>query len=1516
MIETTGEIKYTKSKTIVCDSSNGGDDDDSNNYLSLKYEKTLDLEKENDKSNTLNNKGKKCKNDEQNFSIKSNTTTESPKKDTYDDKMEGIINGGSKYFDLDSKMIKKTSQENSSHKGNRTSPQNTDIWEEKCNNICMGGKIDYDILSNDNMYSKNVISTKYYDNAEWSCTVRSADSNDANGCNNVSTKKYEESSMYRDDDDEEGKKRYEMSDSLGKVQRHNTFVEDYENVMMDKKEIFSKNLEHATKKNKIDRDGNNKGNNSGNNSDNSVKRDYKNGYANMNKEKKDYNNEVIFSKEDDNNILNNETSYTLYLHANKDSLTSSINCENNNSNITDKFKNETQNEEVNQSDDGKGESLMKYYEKFLSKKDSGFDEDGNDNLIDHLFQDKNKKCNSEDDSGFHSGIQKNEEKMKECNMNNKDFLYEVKEDLKGITSNQDIFNEMENVNDSTTECTSSVKDIPIFIGKHAGVYENRPNEKIENSVNSMNSGDFTTYKDVNSTEYKSFNSTKFFHGENEIKLTFNNSEYSTVVNNASMSVANNASMSVANNASMSVANNASMSVANNASMSVANNASMSVANNASMSVANNTSISAENEDEEKSAFEILLEVGAYNNRAGGSQYFPASHNINPHCGPLDPNNENGIERKYTVSEKRIERENEIGQSNIPINSHISSNKVNNDSRNYNPNKRDSFQEELFYKKKEIHSGKEGENMKEKNESTLRNSQILEYSKKENEESLEEYFKSTIPDNILRNIKYENPSNTFNDIANNTSHYDLTSALRINNPSNMFYASGRNREKGERKGGEMITPATSVGVSHMGLRSRGGGAAAAARRDAYHHTQGENVVDSREEVQMKRKQNNGNYNCASSGGNMGNMGSMGNSSYNSNNYGNYYNNEKDLGMVSRNTRMCNEPESNYASGKRYYLLPPKKCDAMKEQKNQVLMISKQKIKKIWNKFKGTPPKEQNLIPTFENEQNLFSNMDVLQGPRFLSQRHTQVSPQMGMQKNSQMNAKMNAHVNAQMNAHVNAQMNVHVNAQMNAHVNAQMNAHVNAQMNSHMNAHMNSHMNAHINTPMHSEIYGLSSPLLTNNQSNRALMSPFKDCINKPIQRGNNMIEKQIKAKCIFNWKLAQKSLLKMLHSAHNYYFNGVKYSDWQLTCIPTLGFSKSSNRVQQMCKAVIPSNDGKNKNEVKLFLKKVPIYIWVKQFNLMNEYDGEYVTDGENFVMEATSLAFLNDYHPGITPKLHKILYEPDSKQLNEYNNIPPKSMFNSLTLFNDILTERLKCNMSGNIVIVSEFFSEDILDFIDRRQKKLNMKINNNEKSYILYQCLKLLIRLHDAGLSHLDLTPENILISENYEMRLCDLSKSTPIYTYNLRHIKDTNRLYLFESCEPTIAKGAYMPPECWKIYWKYDTMKIKNPLKDLKNITDQEKRKQFYFDVSSADKFMLGVFFFWIWTNGNLWKCSDPLQDEDFFYFVKCDMNFDKFELTRKWPSELKNIIKQLLHAEHRKKLNLKDLSIHPWWSCKLQ
>ncbi|KYN93506.1 serine/threonine protein kinase, FIKK family, partial [Plasmodium reichenowi] len=125
------------------------------------------------------------------------------------------------------------------------------------------------------------------------------------------------------------------------------------------------------------------------------------------------------------------------------------------------------------------------------------------------------------------------------------------------------------------------------------------------------------------------------------------------------------------------------------------------------------------------------------------------------------------------------------------------------------------------------------------------------------------------------------------------------------------------------------------------------------------------------------------------------------------------------------------------------------------------------------------------------------------------------------------------------------------------------------------------------------------------------------------------------------------------------------------------------------------------------------------------------------------------------------------------------------------LLEEKIKNNKKGNVVLIYELFGESLFTNLVKSRREPILKNRYAKKKKIIYDSLNLLIRLHDAGLTHLDFTPENILISENNELRLCDLAKSTPIYTRKLRHVQETKGLCLFESCVPTVGKSAYMPP-----------------------------------------------------------------------------------------------------------------------------
>ncbi|ETW48439.1 serine/threonine protein kinase [Plasmodium falciparum MaliPS096_E11] len=392
------------------------------------------------------------------------------------------------------------------------------------------------------------------------------------------------------------------------------------------------------------------------------------------------------------------------------------------------------------------------------------------------------------------------------------------------------------------------------------------------------------------------------------------------------------------------------------------------------------------------------------------------------------------------------------------------------------------------------------------------------------------------------------------------------------------------------------------------------------------------------------------------------------------------------------------------------------------------------------------------------------------------------------------------------------------------------------------------------------------------------------------------LKDNIHSKNIYNWIEGYKSLVKMFGLSNNFSINGVKYSDWKLIPISFIEYNKKKFRVQEMFKTVITSKNDDNKNNISLFIKKIPVDIWLKQFEMMELYNGEYLVNAENYVMEASILAFLNEYYQGlIAPKLYKILYEENYEENNKENMFPPYMFnekkelnINNLHEFKNFLKERINKNVNGYIVIVSELYGQNVFEYIEKRQKENNNILSDREKKKFLYECLKLLIKLHNVGIAHLDISLENILMTENYEFLLCDFCKSTPIYTTTLRHVKEMNHICLFESCVPKIGKISYAPPECIQLRKIHEKMDIKNPLSDLNYIKDIEERRKYYFDVTSADIYMLGVLFLRIWNSKPLWLIANIEEDLNFSKIFEADMNFDKFVIAKNWPKEFKKII----------------------------
>ncbi|KAK6590316.1 Ser Thr kinase [Cryptosporidium xiaoi] len=469
-----------------------------------------------------------------------------------------------------------------------------------------------------------------------------------------------------------------------------------------------------------------------------------------------------------------------------------------------------------------------------------------------------------------------------------------------------------------------------------------------------------------------------------------------------------------------------------------------------------------------------------------------------------------------------------------------------------------------------------------------------------------------------------------------------------------------------------------------------------------------------------------------------------------------------------------------------------------------------------------------------------------------------------------------------------------------------------------------------------------------NTSNKYLNSPVlngEKSLFLPLSKNDNVC---------YSWREAKQLISKLKSSTKIYKYNDVPFSEWIHEKIPTLGASPTSCRVQEMFKSIVKSK-GNGRLNTTLFIKRIPRNIWAKQWEMHEIWDGDYVTDGEDFVMEAAALAFLQAHSENITPKLYAILEHSD-ESIQEKDS---HSNHNKVRSSCDYLLNK----DTTHIILVSEHYGEDLLDYLDKCEKQ-NKALTNKEKKELQYNLAVIMNKLHKKGLSHLDFTPENILMGPN-GINICDFAKSTPIITNNPRHthycknstlslIEDFNSnnmsfnfinsppeaYYEFESCEPTVGKGAYMPPECWKIFWKLEENKIQYPLEELmgtehtffnyhnydKNYTSNSKndklnientdltdRSQFYFNVRMADVYMLGIIMFWIWSDGGIWKYSDTRQDHRYQNLVFSDLNFDVFRECRIWDKSLKNLLRKMLEPNPSKRITLNEVLKDPWWKC---
>ena len=180
------------------------------------------------------------------------------------------------------------------------------------------------------------------------------------------------------------------------------------------------------------------------------------------------------------------------------------------------------------------------------------------------------------------------------------------------------------------------------------------------------------------------------------------------------------------------------------------------------------------------------------------------------------------------------------------------------------------------------------------------------------------------------------------------------------------------------------------------------------------------------------------------------------------------------------------------------------------------------------------------------------------------------------------------------------------------------------------------------------------------------------------------------------------------------------------------------------------------------------------------------------------------------------------------------------------------------------------LFDYIKMKKEGFSEKLCR----YYLYQILQGLQHIHDKGLCHLDMKPENILIDNNYDAKIVDFGFATESAGEDGNGLKEVN------------GTEGYMAPE----------IAVKKP-----------------YDGQSVDLFACGVILFMMLTGESPFARA---ENADLFYrqiIEKCDL-FWKVHKSDKptgfFSNEFKSLFSAMVAHDPQERLSIADVIGHPW------
>ena len=216
-----------------------------------------------------------------------------------------------------------------------------------------------------------------------------------------------------------------------------------------------------------------------------------------------------------------------------------------------------------------------------------------------------------------------------------------------------------------------------------------------------------------------------------------------------------------------------------------------------------------------------------------------------------------------------------------------------------------------------------------------------------------------------------------------------------------------------------------------------------------------------------------------------------------------------------------------------------------------------------------------------------------------------------------------------------------------------------------------------------------------------------------------------------------------------------------------------------------------------------------------------------------------------------------------------------------------------GNLYLVFEFVEKNLLELLQEHPQGLEPNLIR----HLIYQLCKAIKYMHDQNIIHRDVKPENLLITDNMELKLCDFGFARLISGSCTEKLTDYVATRWYRAPELLLTQGEYgKEVDYWAIGCIMGELVDGNPLFPGENEIDQ---------IYCIQKIL-----------GNLTEEQMDMFYNNPLFNGKNLLNVTKPEtLQRRYMGKLNKVdisfMKGLLELDPKKRLNGKNVFTHPYF-----